>query len=87
MPTTLPTSVSVELADGTSVSAGAVHVRIGIASRFGWWVGVLRRPPFEDPVWECGHQHEDRGVALGCSRGLVEAMKGEREPVRLRREW
>lgn len=76
------------LVDGATISAGAVHVRVGSSSRFGWWVGVLRRYPFGRlPVWQCGHQHEDRGVALACSRGLLEAMKGEREPVRLRREW
>lgn len=42
---------------------------------YGWCVGILRRG--RTAIWDCGHQHEDRGVALACSRFLIAALRGE----------
>lgn len=66
--------------DGVVMRSGAHHVTFS-AGKFGWWVGVLRKG--SRAFWQCGHQHEDRGVALNCSRALVCVLKDMAYPI----EW
>lgn len=70
------------LKDGRIIHAGATHVKL--RGGFGWWIGVLRDGKVA--VTDCGHQHEDRGVALKCSNGIVDGINGLVDK-RFRREW
>lgn len=71
--------------DDRQIDSGYSHVRVGRASHFGWWVGVLRHR--RNVIWQCGHQHSDKAEAERCAGELADAVNGYSDSIRLRREW
>ena len=70
-------TVHLDISTGYRIDAGYHHATF--PGGFGWWIGVLRRG--RTPIWQCGHQHENRSVALTCVEHLIRALRDMTDPV------
>lgn len=69
-----PSPQSPQPASVRVLTAGAHRASFG-GGRFGWWIGVLRRD--RSDLWECGHQHSERGEARDCAEVVLDVTNGK----------